>query len=91
MDQIFFVPDDWTISCEMDATSPAPTVVNDVVVNSFEFSSTSELKLTASWSQPAQVNGLLQNYSLCISREPVDMEACRFGAISVTVSSKCKL
>ena len=76
MEQILFVPDEWTISCLVDATSPSPTVVENVVVHSFHFMSFTELRVTASWEQPVEVNGPLEElvYSKCISREPVTGE-----------------
>ena len=100
VEQIVFVPEDWTVRCLVDATSPSPSVVENVIVHSFQFLIFNQFRLTASWDQPVVVNGPQDDlvYSLCLTREPVvlitddctgDSEALITALTNITVSTAC--
>ena len=85
-EEILFEPSGWAISCYVDATAPFPSPVRSVQVDSIQFIASSMIRVVASWEEPAEVNGLLVAYSICIGEMALkDLANCEATTVNITV------
>ena len=87
---MLFTPPLHSYQCTIDATSPAPTAVQNVSVESFQTLGHAEIMLSVSWDPPLNVNGVLKSYNVCLSltpleNDPQEVAECEHG-ITVAVS-----
>ena len=89
--RMLFIPPLHSYKCPaINATSPAPTAVQNVRVESFQVLGHAEISVNISWDLPLNVNGVLKAYNVCLSlmplgNEPQQVTLCDNGA-TVAVS-----
>ena len=69
--RMLFTPPLHSYECTVDATSPSPTAVRNVSVESFQALSLAEVRVSISWAPPLNVNGVLKAYNVCLSLTPL--------------------
>lgn len=80
------MPSEWMLTCYLDATAPFPSTVQSVQVQSIQFITLFQIRVVASWEEPAQVNGILVEYSICIGQTVLsDSAECAAPSVMVTV------
>ena len=91
MDQLLFTPTLDPYSCMTSALSPRPSDVRNFTVLKATALSIGVVSVYATWLPPLQPNGILSNYTICISRlQPLsgleeDGENSRCEAVDVSL------
>lgn len=88
---LFFVPNSTVYTCGVSALSPAPSVVQNFTIISYTVIR-NMISLNFSWEQPLEPNGIIKNYSLCVSGEELTGntyvgQQCRHFMVSKTVGN----
>ena len=65
-----FPPPHSMYNCTLSALSPRPSEVVNFTLLSYEVQSR-EVRIVASWEPPAEVNGILQSYTMCTTPTPL--------------------
>ena len=67
---LFFPPPPYIYNCTLDALSPRPSEVVNFTLLSYEVQSRG-VRIVASWEPPAEVNGILRSYTMCVTPTPL--------------------
>ena len=59
--------------CDVDATSPAPSLVEDLIIDSHSFLGSTEIQLDISWQPPRDINGVSGGYEVCVGPHPLSV------------------
>ncbi len=80
------------LMCELNSTSPRPSDVNNFSVISTAQLSPGVIIVEASWIAPLDANGILSNYTLCLTKDPLvgSSAVASNGCESIEVSTKEK-
>lgn len=67
-------PAEHTYTCFISTTSPAPSSVQELVIDGYSISADFKVSLNLSWLPPAVPNGMLNYYDVCIGRQPLPLD-----------------
>ena len=66
IDNLNFTPSDINLYCFADTTSPPPSLVTNFTAVSVTIHGINDIEVGLEWTPPANANGILQKYMICI-------------------------
>ena len=65
-------PGPYNYNCTASTLSPAPTIIENITMESYCFSSDTQVTLSFQWKPPSNFNGEPSNYTACLGTHPLN-------------------